>query len=282
MPDRKKSSPRLAAVVGWPVSHSLSPLIHSTWAAREGVDARYEAIAVEPDDEAFRARINALRAEGWRGVNVTIPHKERALKIADKASEAARAIGAANMLTFGKGGVYAENSDATAVRDIVLGLSALPRSALVLGAGGAARGVLYALRAAGVARIFLANRTRARAEEIAPVAAAEALDWDAREAALEDVDLVVNATSLGMKGNPPLVLDVARLGRGAAVFDTVYSPLETPLLKDAKARGLKAIDGLEMLMRQAVPGYLAWLGARAEIDADLRARLEAALKARGE
>lgn len=271
---------RRAAVIGWPVSHSLSPLIHMTWAAREGAEATYETIAVEPTDEAFRKRIKELRAEGYRGVNVTLPHKERALRCADKVSDAAGTIGAANMLTFGDEGVVAANSDAAAVRAIVLDLPSRPQTALVLGAGGAARAVLWALKSAGLGRIVLTNRTRSRAEAIADVADAEVADWRTCGDELENADLVINATSLGMKGQPRLDLDHDRLKEGAVVFDIVYSPLETPLLAAAKARGLRTIDGLEMLMRQAVPGYLAWLGTKAEVDADLRARLEAALKAR--
>lgn len=279
----EKEKPRRAAVIGWPVSHSLSPLIHATWAAREGANARYDAIAVEPRDEAFRKRINELRAEGYAGVNVTIPHKERALKLADRVSDAAKTIGAANMLTFSEEGVIAANSDATAVRSIVPELHRRPDKVLVIGAGGAARGVLWALKhRTDPLSVILTNRTRARAEEIASIAAAEVIDWANRNAAIGEADLVINATSLGMRGQPPLELDHDRLKPGAAVFDLVYSPLETPLLAAARARGLAAIDGLEMLMRQAAPGYLAWLGSRAEIDADLRARLEAALKARDE
>jgi len=268
---------KLAGVVGWPAAHSLSPVIHSTWAAREGAPARYNALAVEPTDEAFCKRINELRAQGYVGVNVTIPHKERALKIADRASDAALAIGAANMLTFSGGKIFAENSDATAAEAIIRELTPFPGTALVLGAGGAARGVLYAMKRAGVRRILLSNRTKRRATEIADVGAAQVVDWTRRAAAASEADLVVNATSLGMNGAPPLDLDVQPLKQSAVIFDIVYAPLETPLLRAARARGLKTIDGLEMLMRQAVPGYLRWLGTRAEVDEDLRARLEAAL-----
>ncbi len=281
MLEEKRNDMRRAAVVGWPVSHSLSPLIHRAWAEREGIAARYDAIEVEPDDEAFRKRIKELQDEGYSGVNVTIPHKERALKYADKASDAAKTIGAANMLTFGDEGVIAANSDATAFRSIVLHLPRRPETALVLGAGGAARGVLWALtKRIDPVRVVLTNRTRARAEEIASIACADVVDWTSRNTALREADLVINATSLGMTGQPPLDLDHDRLKEGAVVIDIVYAPLETPLLKAARARELRAIDGLEMLMRQAVPGYLAWLGTRADVDADLRARLEAALKAR--
>ncbi len=272
--------PRRAAVIGWPVSHSLSPLIHLTWAAREGANVQYDRIAIEPDDEIFRQRINALRGEGLAGVNVTIPHKERALALADRASPAARAIGAANMLTFAPAGIEADNSDAMAIEAIVRAISPAPSAALVLGAGGAARAALFALNAAGISAIEIANRTRARAEAIAPIGGARVTDWALRNDALARADLVINATSLGMTGAPPLDLDHHRLKAGAVIFEIVYSPLETPLLAAARASGLQTIDGLEMLMRQAAPAYLRWLGARAAIDADLRARLEAALAAR--
>jgi shikimate dehydrogenase len=274
-------APRLAAVIGWPVAHSLSPLIHMTWAAREGVDARYDAIGVEPTDEAFRQRIDCLRAAGYRGVNVTLPHKERALKFADSASDAALIAGAANMLTFKEGKIVAANSDAAAVKRLLHALDPAPRRALVLGAGGAARGVLWALNRAGVSTILIANRTRERAVAIAPIADATVIEWNERALALADADLLINATTLGMSGAPPLDLDIAMLKQGAVVLDIVYAPLETALLKAAKARGLAVIDGLGMLMEQAVPGYLAWFGERAEVDADLRARLVAEQKARG-
>ncbi|MEZ5921823.1 MAG: shikimate dehydrogenase [Parvularculaceae bacterium] len=269
---------RKAGVIGWPVAHSLSPLIHRTWAAREGADISYERIPVEPNDEAFAEKIGQLRVEGYRGVNVTIPHKEHALKIADSASATARAVGAANMLTFSDDELLADNSDvegfAAALRaaDPEAGKCA---TALILGAGGAAKGVLYALKERlGARRVIISNRTKARAETLD----AEVADWSARNTAAADADIIVNTTSLGMTGNPPLDFHCSGLKPGAVVFDIVYSPLETPLLTAAKARGLRTVDGLEMLMRQAVPGYRAWLGTKADVDADLRARLEAALK----
>ena len=273
-----KPQTRKAGVIGWPVGHSLSPLIHGTWAAREGADICYERIPVEPDYAAFAEKIEQLRAAGYRGVNVTIPHKEHALKIADSASQTAQAVSAANMLTFSDEGLFADNSD-------VEGFAAALRArtpeegkramALVLGAGGGAKGVLYALEEKlGAERIIISNRTRARAEALG----AEVADWSARTKIAAEADIIVNTTPLGMTGNPQLDFDCNCLKPGAIVFDIVYSPLETPLLKAAKARGLRTVDGLEMLMRQAVPGYRAWLGAKAEIDADLRSRLEAALK----
>jgi shikimate dehydrogenase len=271
-----------AAVIGWPVRHSLSPLIHATWAAREGVSASYEAIEAAPDDEAFASVIARLQREGYRGCNVTLPHKERALAVADEASAEARSAGAANMLTFSRGKIVADNSDiagfAAAVRETA---SDAPAAALVLGAGGAARGVVIALKERlGARRIAIANRTRPRAAEIAGLVGAEVIDWSERNDRLSQFDLVVNATSLGMTGFAELDLKLDRIADRLLVADIVYAPLETALLQGAKARGLRTIDGLAMLMHQAVPAYKAWLGVRAEVDADLRARLEAALKAR--
>lgn len=280
MVEKNGALPRRAAVLGWPVSHSLSPLIHSTWAAREGISVRYEAIAVEPADAAFREQIKLLRAAGYAGVNVTLPHKECAYSIADNASEAAKAIGAANMLTFGSSGIFAENSDAAAVIGIIEGLETPPKTAIILGAGGVARAALWALKRSKVSRVMIANRTRSRADEISAIGNADVIDWDGRNEALDKADFIVNATSLGMTGQSRLEIDPTAIRTGAAVFDTVYSPLETALLKEAKARGATTIDGLEMLMRQAVPAYLAWLGAKAAVDKDLRQRLEAAIKAR--
>ena len=191
-------------------------------------------------------------------------------------------IGAANMLTFSDEGAIAANSDATAVRSIVNNMAQKPANALVLGAGGAARAILWALRQVGVETVMIANRTRARADAIAPLAGARVIDWRERNEALAAADLTINTTSLGMSGHPPLDLDHHRLRTGATVMDIVYAPLETPFLAAAKARGLRTIDGLEMLMGQARPGYLAWLGEKAEIDDALRAILVTELEKRNE
>lgn len=274
--------PRKAGVVGWPVGHSLSPLIHATWAEREGRRITYEAIPAAPDDASFRSAIERLVRDGYKGCNVTLPHKERALGLADDASAEARAAGAANMLTFGGRRIIADNSDIAGFAAALEERGVRPRRALILGAGGAARGVAIALnRMFGVRTIRVANRTAARARHLALLVDGQAIDWAAKDAALGDIDLLVNTTSLGMTGEPALDIDVARLAPGAAVADIVYAPLETPLLAAARARGATAIDGLSMLMHQAAFGYRAWLGSTAVVDADLRARLEAALTARG-
>ncbi|MFN3958510.1 MAG: shikimate dehydrogenase [Parvularculaceae bacterium] len=272
---------RKAGVVGWPVGHSLSPVIHATWAAREGRQIAYEAIPVEPSYDTFKAAIERLILEGYAGVNVTLPHKERAMGLCDDASEEARAAGAANMLTFSGRRIHAHNSDIAGFAASLEEAGVRPRTALVLGGGGAARGVAIALkRLAGARKIMIANRTAHRARHLALLVDGEAIDWEARSDAVGGVDLLVNATSLGMTGEAPLDIDLARLPRGAAVADIVYSPLETPLLAAARARGATLVDGLSMLMHQAAIGYRAWLGSTAVVDAELRARLVAALKAR--
>lgn len=274
-----RERPATAGVVGWPIGHTLSPLIHQTWAAREGVDAAYLPVAVEPGYDAFACAMDGLAAAGFRGVNVTIPHKENALRYADAASDAARTIGAANMLTFaGKDGVAADNSDAAAIHAMLADAGVVSGRAFILGAGGAARAALWALQQPPLGfEIAIANRTRTRAEEIAPAAGAPVVDWADRARALEAASLVINTTSLDMAGMPPLDLPLDALPARAVVCDIVYKPLETPLLAAARTRGARVIDGLEMLMRQAAPGYLAWLGRSAEVDDDLRRRLEAAL-----
>ncbi len=282
MTTRRDDRQRRAAVIGWPVAHSLSPLIHMTFAAREGVDATYEAIAAEPSYEAFQRIADDLQAAGYRGANITLPHKGHALRYAASASDEAKAAGAANMLTFRDGGAHAENSDIAGFAASLGGPQAGGGPALIIGAGGAARGVALALaRCCGVRDIIVVNRTRAKADEVAALVGGGAVDWEQRRDAAREASMIVNASSLGMTGQPPLDIDAEAFAAGAVVCDIVYTPLETPLLKSAKARGLRTIDGLEMLMRQAVPGYLAWLGTKAQVDADLRVRLEAAIRARG-
>lgn len=276
-------SPRTAGVVGWPIAHTLSPLIHQTFAAREGVDAVYIPIAAEPGFEAFSRAMKALESAGFRGVNVTIPHKENALRYAASASDEAKRAGAANMLSFGPEGCYAENSDiagfSSALDEVPPPDEARAR-AVILGAGGAARGVVIALQDRGFADIVIANRTGEKAGALAREFGLKSAPWEDRSKILAGARLIVNTTSLGMAGEPPLQISLDALPRNAIVADIVYKPLETRLLAVARARGHATVDGLSMLMHQAVPAYKRWLGSVAEVDADLRARLEAALAAR--
>ncbi len=274
-------NPVLAGVIGWPVAHSLSPLIHGTWAAREGINGQYIPIPVAPEFEAFVRTMDELKAQGYAGVNITIPHKENALRYADEASDGAARAGAANMLTFSEGKSRADNSDIEGFAASLAETNAKPGPAIVLGAGGAARGVLLALEGLGFGPITILNRTRSRAEETAKTVENHVVkDWNERNAALRGAKLLVNTTSLGMSGHPPLEIDLFALDPAAVVADIVYTPLETPLLKAAKARGCKTADGLSMLMHQAVPGFKAWFGGNPKVDEDLRSLLVSELNKR--
>jgi shikimate dehydrogenase len=272
-----------ACVIGWPIEHSRSPLIHNYWLRQYAIDGSYEKIAVPPEElETF---LEDLRESGFAGANVTLPHKEAALRAADIAEDAAKAIGAANTLWLdAEGRLCAGNSDAfgfienlkTEAPEWQAGM----RPVTVLGAGGAARAVVYALLAEGADEIRLTNRSRERADALAydfgaPV---HSVDWDARHAALADCGLLVNATSLGMTGLPPLEINLAELPVDAVVADIVYTPLQTELLAAAHLRGSRAVDGLGMLLHQAVPGFERWFGVRPAVTPELRAEIAASLR----
>lgn len=282
MTGKPQQSPILAGVVGYPVNHSLSPIIHTIWAKRAGIDGYYIPVAVPPDYDEFARAMDALRAVGFAGVNVTIPHKEHALRYADEASDNARSAGAANMLTFSEAGASAENSDIIGFAEALREKSSEPgTSALVLGAGGAARGVVLALRSLGFTDIRIANRTFNRAKELAEAFDLAVIDWEKRCETLDNIDLLVNTTSLGMTGQPPLAMDLSALKPSALVADIVYAPLKTALLKEAEAKGHQTVDGLAMLMHQAVPGFRAWFGGDAKVDDDLCTELVKELTRRG-
>lgn len=266
----------LAGVIGHPVAHSLSPRLHGHWLARYGLPGHYVPLDVAPGDLA--QVLAAMPRMGFRGCNVTIPHKQAALALASTATERARRIGAANTLSFRRdGSIHADNTDGYGfAANLVRGapdFRAHGSCALVLGAGGAARAVLDALSEAGITRITLANRTRARAEALAADFGphVNVADWDDAGAAIAGADLIVNTTSLGMAGQPPLALPLDGLHAGQTVTDLVYVPLETPLLAAARAAGATAVDGLGMLLHQAAPGFEDWFGRRPEVDAALRA-----------
>ena len=271
-----------AGVIGWPVGHSLSPRLHGYWLKAYGIDGRYDAIPVEPEN--LEAELRRLAGEGYAGVNATVPHKDAALALCDRADAAARAIGAANTLVFRDGKILASNSDAFGflenLRQGHPGWRADAGPAAVLGAGGAARAVVWALLQEGAPEVRLVNRTLSRAEALARDlagdfgAAVTPLAWEgAGEAAGEALDgaaLLVNTTSLGMAGQPPLEIDLAALPGSALVTDIVYAPLETPLLGLARARGNPTVDGLGMLLHQARPGFEAWFGVAPEVTPELR------------
>ena len=317
------TKPPAACLIGWPAAHSRSPLIHHYWLRTLGIAGGYVIEAVPPDE--FKDFIFRLSLRGFVGANVTIPHKELALALS-KPDERARAVGAANTLWFENGELCSTNTD---VEGFINNLDASApgwegcEEALVLGAGGASRAVVFGLLDRGIKRVHLANRTMARAGALADQFGACVLPvaWDAlgavllgllergikrihlvnrtvaRAQALADqfgervnpvardelgdllprAGLLVNTTSLGMKGQPPLELDVGRLPSHAVVADLVYVPLDTPLLAAARARGLKTADGLGMLLHQAVRGFELWFGRRPEVTPELRALVEADL-----
>jgi shikimate dehydrogenase len=265
---------RTAGVLGWPVAHSRSPRLHGFWLDRHGIDGAYLPLPVRP--EAFGDAVRSLAALGFAGANVTIPHKQAAFAACDTVDATARRAGAVNTLVFREGRIEGSNTDGwgfcESIREQAPGWRAEAGPAVMLGAGGGARAIAAALLDAGCPGLTLVNRSPARAEALArelggPIAVAAAAG--ARE--LEGAALLVNATSLGMQGQPGLEIDLAPLPVHAVVADIVYVPLETKLLAAARARGLAAVDGLGMLLHQARPGFAAWFGILPEVTAELRA-----------
>jgi shikimate dehydrogenase len=268
-----------ACLIGWPAAHSRSPLIHRYWLRTLGIEGGYVIEAVPPDD--LRDFVLRLSLRGFVGANVTIPHKESVLELSTPDARA-RAVGAANTLWFADGELRSTNTD---VEGFISNLDAsapgwdAAEEALVLGAGGSSRAVVFGLLERGVSRVHLANRTIARAETLAKEFGprVHAIAWDAVDEVLPRTRLLVNTTSLGMRGQPALEVDVTRLPEGAVVADLVYVPLITPLLAAAQARGLQTADGLGMLLHQAVRGFELWFGKRPQVTAELRALVEADL-----
>lgn len=267
---------KLAGILGWPVSHSKSPRLHGFWLDRLGVDGAYLPLAVAPEN--LPQAVAGLAALGFQGANLTIPHKEAALGLCDSLDDTARRIGAVNMITVGEdGSLNGSNSDAYGFIENLRQnstWSAAAGPAVILGAGGAARAVAVALSDAGVPEIRIVNRTAARAETLIESAAidnAVTEHWDGRAGALDGAALLVNTTSLGMTGHDALDLGLAALPPNATVNDIVYAPLRTELLEAAEARGNETVDGLGMLLYQAVPGFEAWFGVRPEVNDQQRA-----------
>jgi len=271
---------RAACVIGWPVEHSRSPLIHNYWLKHYGIAGDYRRELV-PREE-FASFIASLAARGYVGANVTVPHKEAALALSEP-DERGRAVGAVNTLWFADGILRSTNTD---VEGFLENLDAcVPQgeqttgNALVLGAGGAARAVIHGLLARGLKQIAVVNRTPARAEAVRRTFGdrVRLVRWDDIATALSDAALLVNTTTLGMKGQPDLTIDITRLPAGAVVADLVYVPDFTPLLLAAKNRGLRTADGLGMLLHQAVRGFALWFGKQPEVTAELRALVAADL-----
>ena len=282
---------KVAGIIGWPVSHSLSPVLHGHWLEEYKIDGAMVPLAARTED--FSAVIDGARRAGFRGVNVTVPHKEAAFALAHSADDAAKHAGAANLLVFREDGtIHARNTDSyglfASVKDALKSNPALGKSVVVLGAGGAARGVVAAMISPlGASWIHILNRDAERARNIAKQLTEEGSktelipggldDW---AIAAKDASLVVNSTSAGMGDNPPLNIDLSLLPKDAVVCDIVYNPLETKLLRDAAARGFRTIDGLGLLMHQAVPSFEAFFGESPIVTPTLRAALVKVLSAR--
>jgi shikimate dehydrogenase len=273
------TKPRAACLIGWPAAHSRSPLIHHYWLRTLGIEGGYNIEAVPP--EGFADFVLRLSSRGFVGANVTLPHKERALALSTP-DPRARAVGAANTLWYDNGELRSTNTD---IEGFIDNLDACApgwdaaSDALVLGAGGSSRAVVFGLIERGIERVHLANRTAARARTLADQfgARVDPVAWDAVDDLLPGSALLVNTTSLGMHGQPALEIDLGRLPASAVVADLVYVPLDTALLSAARGRGLRTADGLGMLLHQAVRGFELWFGQRPRVTPELRALVEADL-----
>lgn len=272
-----------AGIIGWPVSHSLSPLLHGYWLREYGIAGEYVRLAAKPEE--FADVIARVREKGFAGVNVTVPHKEAAFKLAATQDYAAVEAQAANLLIFRpSGAIEAQNTDTYGlVQSLRAAVNLTDKTVVMLGAGGAARGAVLALNQLGAARIHILNRHQARAEALAQtlqhklkarLLPGALLNWPA---VAQEASLLINTTSAGMTGHEKLMLDLEPLPPAAAVCDIVYNPLVTELLKNAAARGHMTIDGLGMLMHQAVPSFEAFFGVRPSVTPGLRDALEQAL-----
>jgi shikimate dehydrogenase len=272
----------LAGLMGWPVMHSRSPKLHNHWFAQHGLAGTYVPLAIRP--EGLGAALRALAPLGFSGCNLTIPHKETALAFVDEVDDAARRIGASSCVVVRPdGSLLATNNDGYGFIEGILEADPAWRAdagpIVVIGAGGGSRAVVYSLVERGAREIRLVNRNGERARGLAqefggPI---KALPWDERYAALDGAAMVVNTTSQGMVGEPPLDLDLELLPRGALVSDIVYIPRETPLLAAARARGNRTVNGLGMLLHQARPAWRAWFGIEPKVTPELRALIEATL-----
>ena len=282
---RITGSTRLAGIMGWPVAHSRSPLLHGFWLDQTGIDGAYLPLPVRP--EQIEAALRALPILGFRGCNLTLPHKQMALPVVDQLEPLARRIGAVNTIIVAPdGSLEGRNTDAYGfrenLREAVPDWNAASGPAVVLGAGGSARAVVASLIDAGVSEIRLVNRTRAHAEALVRdlTTAGTSISihrWDEAREAGRGAGLLVNTTSLGMAGEPPLDLDLSAYPLLAPVVDIVYVPLETGLLAAARRRGHPVVDGLGMLLHQGRPGFEAWFGAPVRVSPQLRSAIVATL-----
>ncbi len=266
-----------AAVIGSSISYSKSPIIHKYWLAQENISGSYEIIDVAPDD--FSSSIQKIIEEGYDGFNVTVPYKQKIMSFCESIDETAQKIGAVNTVLIKNKKLYGTNTDAFGfvenIKSSVPNFSFKNKIAFVLGAGGAARAVVYGLIERGIQKIKICNRTFSKAEALKQMAPdiIEIVKWDERAEALQGTDLLVNTTSLGMEGRPDLALDLSLLPTEALVNDIVYSPLMTPLLQVAAARGNDIVTGIGMLLHQARPAFEAWTGILPEVSEALKQKI---------
>jgi shikimate dehydrogenase len=265
-------SGNVTGLIGYPVAHSRSPCIHNFWRQRYGISGRYELLPIPP--EQLAGKISQLKARGLIGFNVTVPHKITIMDYVDGVDEAAQKIGAVNIVTHHNGKWQGSNSDAygfiTHLRERVGELAPYLPRVVLLGAGGAARAAVVALQEAKAGEIVVINRTPESARKLGAEFGVQIAPWDKREAVLSRATLLVNTTSLGMTGKEKLPLNLENLPHSAAVYDIVYAPLETDLLRDARLRGHRAVDGLGMLLYQAQRAFALWHGVTPAVDEVLR------------
>lgn len=264
---------RKACVIGWPINHSRSPLIHGYWLKRHGIAGSYERVPLRPED--LPVFLSGLIAKGFVGCNVTLPHKEAAFRVVHTADAATARLGVVNTVFVRDGDPWGTSTDGEGFLASLAaghpGWDAQGQTVVILGAGGATRALVGALLDAGAGRLLIANRTRAKAEDLKRDFGprVEPHDWIEAAELLKQADLLINTTSLGMTGQPALDIDLGALPKTALVTDIVYTPLETDLLKRAKARGNATVPGLGMLLHQAVRGFELWFGTRPEVTDDL-------------
>ncbi len=267
-----------AGVIGHPIAHSKSPIIHQYWMRQYGVEGSYELFDILPED--LSVRVGDFIDKGFDGFNVTIPHKQAMMTLCDELDEATQKIGAVNTVVIQDKKLLGRNTDSFGfiqnIKSSNQGFDFHEKKIMVLGAGGAARAIIYGLINRGVKSIKLSNRTIEKAQELQKIAPdmIEVIPWDEREGALENVDLLVNSTALGMDGKPALEMDLQSLPQGALVNDIVYAPLMTDLLKQALARGNPIVTGIGMLLHQARPAFESWTGILPEISSDIFKTLE--------
>jgi shikimate dehydrogenase len=262
-------------VIGHPIHHSKSPLIHNYWMEKHGIEGTYEAIDIAPNE--LQERIQGLVAEGYAGFNVTVPHKEDIFKLCDQLDDAAKAIGAVNTVMIKDGKLIGRNTDAFGfienVKTNALDFKFDGKNVAVLGAGGAARAIVFGVQNEGAAHVHIFNRSLDKAQALAgDMQDAQACPWDKRHD-LASYDMLINTTSLGMAGQPTLDIELDALDQSALVTDIVYAPLMTDLLRDAQRRGHPIVTGIGMLLHQARPAFKAWHGVMPQVDEDLERRV---------